>query len=149
MGGCRVGGAGVCCVAVGVLVWVKIQVGTQEHTAGGCFVSDFLKNSCKKFFLGRKVGRRRNVYALTGVLILLLCISHLHIKTPTEPPQQHTQTIQRAKQNPGGVYTSGACPVLLFICRYCQRLHNTIFQQGRRLVVMRGGFQQVPFRYPG
>lgn len=42
VGGCRVGGAGVCCVAVGVLVWVKIQVGTQEHTAGGCFVSDFL-----------------------------------------------------------------------------------------------------------
>ena len=49
-----------------VLSWVQIQERTQEHTAGGCFVSDFFEKSCKKFFLGRKVGRRRNVYALTG-----------------------------------------------------------------------------------
>lgn len=49
-------------------------------------------------------------------------LPHLHIKRPqraTEPPQQHIQTTRRAKQNPGGVYTSGVRSVSLFICRCC------------------------------
>ena len=54
------------CVPGGVVMGTNTGTNARTHHRG-CVVSDFLKKSCKKFFLGRKVERRRNVYALTSL----------------------------------------------------------------------------------
>ena len=66
------GSAGVCCAAcvplvVLVLLWAGGDLENNvQDLARAVFCLGFLEKIGQKSFLGRKVGRRRNVYALTG-----------------------------------------------------------------------------------